>query len=299
MTPYGIPGFRPTSLRLPALVIGMFCIASSHAGELLTVMPDPEESSVWAVADEAWVPLADQQLAQSSVQAVADEAWAPLDEQQLEEPSILVVADGQRVSLADQQFDEASLQAVADAEQVPPEGQQCVESSVHAAADEALTSLSDRQLEQSSDQPVADEAWAPLADKRLEQLRGGFDSGEGLVVSFGIERAVYVNGVLVTTTALNVGTLSPAIIQSGQTIPIASGVPGTVSLVQNGQANIFQVAASAGAALPATFIQNTLNNQTISAMTVINAATNSLSALKTLNVNGTLLNAVSAAVGSR
>jgi hypothetical protein len=46
--------------------------------------------------------------------------------------------------------------------------------------------------------------WSPVGEDTLEQTRGGFDVGNGLVASFGIDRAVYVNGNLVTTTTFNV-----------------------------------------------------------------------------------------------
>ncbi len=45
--------------------------------------------------------------------------------------------------------------------------------------------------------------WKPVAQERLEDMRGGFDAG-GLQVSFGIERAVYINGALVVATSLNI-----------------------------------------------------------------------------------------------
>lgn len=49
--------------------------------------------------------------------------------------------------------------------------------------------------------------WTPVAQERLEQLRGGFEAA-GLQVSFGIERAVYVNGNLVVSTSLTIPDVS-------------------------------------------------------------------------------------------
>jgi hypothetical protein len=46
-------------------------------------------------------------------------------------------------------------------------------------------------------------AWKPVSHDKLDELRGGFDAG-GLQVSFGIDRAVYVNGSLVVSTSLTI-----------------------------------------------------------------------------------------------
>jgi len=72
--------------------------------------------------------------------------------------------------------------------------------------------------------------WKPVTAERLDELRGGFDVGD-LQVSFGIERAVYLNGALVVATSINIPdvaristdqatklatTLGPAIVNSTQ-----------------------------------------------------------------------------------
>lgn len=49
--------------------------------------------------------------------------------------------------------------------------------------------------------------WKPVASARLEALRGGFETA-GLQVSFGIERAVYINGNLVVQTSLVIPDVS-------------------------------------------------------------------------------------------
>jgi hypothetical protein len=70
--------------------------------------------------------------------------------------------------------------------------------------------------------------WKPVARQKLDDMRGGFES-DGLRVSFGIERAVYINGDLVVATRINIpdvgritahqaarlaATLGPAIVAS-------------------------------------------------------------------------------------
>ncbi|RDK10898.1 flagellin [Cupriavidus lacunae] len=49
--------------------------------------------------------------------------------------------------------------------------------------------------------------WKPVAQEKLDDMRGGFEKS-GLHVSFGIERAVYINGDLVVATRLNIPDVS-------------------------------------------------------------------------------------------
>lgn len=45
--------------------------------------------------------------------------------------------------------------------------------------------------------------WKPVAHDKLDEMRGGYEV-PGLQVSFGIERAVYINGALVVATSINI-----------------------------------------------------------------------------------------------
>ncbi|SOZ37949.1 hypothetical protein [Cupriavidus neocaledonicus] len=49
--------------------------------------------------------------------------------------------------------------------------------------------------------------WKPVAHDKLDDMRGGFEM-PGLQVSFGIERAVYINGDLVVATSINIPDVS-------------------------------------------------------------------------------------------
>lgn len=143
--------------------------------------------------------------------------------------------------------------------------------------------------------------WTPLPDERLADLRGGFDLANGLKVSFGIQRAVYINGALVTTTSLNVGGLS-AVTSGAAPSQIAAthGIDSIgANIIQNGLANFIQGIAGANNPIAATVIQNTMDNQTIRSVTVVNATVNSLQILKSLNLNGALRDAISASIGHR
>lgn len=76
--------------------------------------------------------------------------------------------------------------------------------------------------------------WPPVAAARLDEMRGGFDAG-GLQVSFGIERAVYVNGNLVVSTSLVIPDVSR----------ITSEQAGRLAAALQVAANAGSVAASA------------------------------------------------------
>ncbi|WP_318035507.1 flagellin [Cupriavidus laharis] len=104
--------------------------------------------------------------------------------------------------------------------------------------------------------------WKPVAQERLEEMRGGFDAG-GLQVSFGIERAVYLNGALVVATSLNIpdvgrittdqaarlaSTLGPSIVSATQAA-VDSSLAGTAATAgSNGTAGSASATGGAGAA---------------------------------------------------
>jgi hypothetical protein len=118
-----------------------------------------------------------------------------------------------------------------------------------------------------------------VADDQLDQVRGGFAAGAGLRITFGIERATYINGELVATTRLNVagapGRFTGDLTQAGRGAQGAAGW----ALVSNGAANTFRPGAGADGMI-GTVIQNTLNNQHIRNVTQITATVNSLQWLR-------------------
>ncbi|QAU33149.1 hypothetical protein [Janthinobacterium sp. 17J80-10] len=130
--------------------------------------------------------------------------------------------------------------------------------------------------------------WIAVDSAVLERMRGGFDIAPGLKVSFGIERLVNLNGVLQTATRIEVPVAgSPANLPGG-----------TAGLVQNGLGNTFAPAALSQGAV-GTFIQNSISNQTIQSLTIINATTNSLEMLKGANLQSTLFDALTQSTGTR
>jgi hypothetical protein len=118
--------------------------------------------------------------------------------------------------------------------------------------------------------------WTPVGEDTLDQTRGGFDLGNGLVASFGIDRAVYVNGNLVSSTTFYVPDIGHMTTAQAQAMQSALN---TVQVTQVGPNNSFDPSALAGK-MGGTVIQNTLNNQNIQNITTINATTNSLNAFR-------------------
>lgn len=137
--------------------------------------------------------------------------------------------------------------------------------------------------------------WLAASDHQLAQQRGGFSLGQGLMVSFGVSRAVYVNGQLVTATSFQVNDLTR--LSPAQAALLARQIPAQAQLVQNGPGN--QLAPDAALAPFTTYIQNTLNDQTIRSQTVIQASTNGLAMIKNLNLQTTLNDALGNAIRQR
>jgi hypothetical protein len=130
-----------------------------------------------------------------------------------------------------------------------------------------------------------------LGNESLDDVRGGFELADSnLKFSFGIERAVFINGELVSTTVLNLRDLQWT---SGGKAPdaLTNGVPGAAaSVIQNGAGN--SAPAQIGASMAGTVVQNTLNNQNIQTVTTINAAVNSAQVLRSMSVQSAVQNGV-------
>lgn len=130
--------------------------------------------------------------------------------------------------------------------------------------------------------------WRSLPTAQLDRLRGGFVTPSGLLVSFGIERAVYVNGALVATANFSVPDI--ARITVDQATHLAS-VQDTL-LVQIGEGNTFVPNGAGG-----IVIQNTLDNQDIRALTTLNLSTSTLGLFQDMNATAALQSALLNAPG--
>jgi hypothetical protein len=107
-----------------------------------------------------------------------------------------------------------------------------------------------------------------VADRDLDTMRGGFVSSGGLEISLGIVKAVFVDGVLQTTSTLNIPRLGEL---NGVTpMQISNLHSNSAAFVQNTGNQIV--------------IQNGANQKIIQSMTVVNATVNSISLLRDINL---------------
>lgn len=128
-------------------------------------------------------------------------------------------------------------------------------------------------------------AWVPVSEQALDATRGGFDLGNGLLASFGIDRAVYVNGNLVTSTSFNVPDI--AHMTAGQAAAMSAAL-NSVSVTQVGPNNTFDPSSLGNKVSAATVVQNTLNNQNIQSITTLNTSVNTLNAFRQANFQDAL-----------
>ena len=137
--------------------------------------------------------------------------------------------------------------------------------------------------------------WKAVSNDKLDTLRGGFETGNGMTVSFGLIRTVTINGDVVNRTSFNLPDVSKI---SAEQARVVSAAIAETSVVQNGVGNV--VSESVRSQLTGgTLIQNSLNNQTIQTLTVINAGVNSLGLFKSLNLQNALKDSLFGSLGSR
>ncbi len=121
-------------------------------------------------------------------------------------------------------------------------------------------------------------AWKPVTEDRLDELRGGFDVG-GLQASFGIERAVFINGSLVVSTSLTIpdisrittaqaSQLAAALAPVANVGAVASAAASTAVAPQQGQAAVAAAANGSAGAAGATAASAAASSGTAAALPV-------------------------------
>lgn len=138
-----------------------------------------------------------------------------------------------------------------------------------------------------------------VASEQLSETRGGFettDRGQTLRISFGIERAVFVNGALVSTSTLALDGLA-RMTNVGAGAPGASvrSVGSTANVVRNGADNVLSIAPQD---LPAgtLILQNSLSNQRLDANTVVNAVVEASGLLRATRLEAAMREATTGAL---
>jgi hypothetical protein len=146
-------------------------------------------------------------------------------------------------------------------------------------------------------QQPGESVWITASDRTLDKMRGGFDLGAGLMVSFGISRAVYINGQLITSTTFQVGDLASLTPPQAAALSQQISTQAQAQVVKNGPGNTVEL--NVGTVPLATYIQNTVNNQTIRSQTIIDATSNGMGMIKGMNLQATINEAVANAIGTR
>ncbi len=171
------------------------------------------------------------------------------------------------------------------------------------------------------------EAYAAASDEELDKMRGGFElnfNGMQLMLAFSLEQLTYVNGELVSSMKFNPIQLTlPAtptsptpetVVAASPPVPPVPAVPatppqtvppptvatqilnnqGVITLVQNGSGNTFTLPQSLGSLT--TVIQNTVNDQVIRNLTVLNATLSLQAASASMRLGAALNQAIAASV---
>ncbi|TWI62605.1 hypothetical protein IP91_04126 [Pseudoduganella lurida] len=134
----------------------------------------------------------------------------------------------------------------------------------------------------------APDAWRQVDDIILGAARGGFDAGDGLLVSLSVGRLLSLNGSTVASSQLVVPDVARA---------AASGA-GLASF-QAFQAGAGDALQRAGTPMAGLVLQNGASDQLIRAQTTIDATVNSLAVLKNLNFGDSLRQALAVPIVPR
>lgn len=131
--------------------------------------------------------------------------------------------------------------------------------------------------------------WRPVDPARLAEMRGGYQLPTGMMLSFGIERVVYLNGELIARIAVHIPDARQ--ISAEQAQALADFNRGL--RVQVGEGNRIEPAQIAGGLV----VQNTLDDQDIRTVTRIDVGVDTLGAYQGLNANEALTDALIRAPG--
>jgi hypothetical protein len=122
-------------------------------------------------------------------------------------------------------------------------------------------------------------------NQELNDIRGGYVTDLGLQIAIGIERAVYINGVLDTASTINFSNINGAgSQQAASSAPLSNNA---LNLIQIGGNNTFSPTSISNNLLPGglTVIQNSSDRQLIQNMMVINAAATNLNLFRNINLS--------------
>ena len=181
-------------------------------------------------------------------------------------------------------------------------------------ADSAAIKTEDRMAVPVTNATIGEHlASARLDDGRLSEVRGGLDTGSGMVLSFSFQEATYVNHnpaetIVVPTVTIVPGTSTIAAtsgLGNNATIPIApisnstaqiqinSPAPGLQSLLNGGMT---QIVSALGGGGPTNVITNSADNQSVQQVIAANIGITGLpQALQSQGVTSTIMNRLTSA----
>jgi hypothetical protein len=141
--------------------------------------------------------------------------------------------------------------------------------------------------------PLCVNGWAPpVGNAQLDAMRGGFDRGNGVLASFGIDRVVYVNGNLAARTSVSIPDIGHMTADQARALATVGGV---LTVIRNGQGSTASLAAPGAAS--ATVIQNSLDGQHVQSLTTIDASVNHLDQFRSARLGDTLQGALIQSLG--
>lgn len=174
------------------------------------------------------------------------------------------------------------------------------------------------------------EGYAAASDEELDRMRGGFEfnfNGMQLMLAFSLEQLTYINGELVSSMKLNplqliaanpapaaaalAASTQPSTRAENAALPVSAATPaeaaltpivasqvinnqGIITLVQNGTGNVFTLPESLSSLN--TVIQNTVNDQVIRNLTILNATLSIQSAAAAMRLDAALNQAIAAGI---
>jgi hypothetical protein len=165
-----------------------------------------------------------------------------------------------------------------------------------------------------------------VSDVRLDRIRGGFDFGDNLRASFALQRTVLINGMVAMRTTITVPDIAnitrdqaaalqdalrttvvtngaggvadavptTAAQNAGAPAPAAAATPAAAPAPSNASAATLATVSAAlpNSALPGLVVQNSLDNQAITATTTIDASVNSARMLESIRMAESVNDAV-------
>ena len=135
--------------------------------------------------------------------------------------------------------------------------------------------------------PFADLQADVAIDQELDSMRGGFTSADGLEISFGVEQAVFIDGILQVATNFTTSPITNILQQQVDARDTNLTLTQRLNILQSDFSTVTVNADGMRSRLD-TIIQNSGDQRVIDSITMINASVSSLGLFRELNLLNTL-----------